>query len=454
MPFREDGAAARGGDTARPLPMRRAAMGYREPAMAPLELPSSPVPLATFHPRVTGAVRWQPTRALPQFPALSPSAGHASTPAPAECGVGLSLGNRHADPWAAVRVTILAVKPSSPAGFCGRLAIDDEILAVDEQSTEGMDAAQVSRLVRGPEGSLVRLALRKCNDRTYCEVYLMRAHLIPNDSARISPADGGLHGTNPGAGIGVTIVNGQLAGTWQARSVNLGGGAWLGSPDWSREGQDVSETCLRDGDVIWSVNRKPVRKIQKPQCALRGAPFTRVSLKIQRETQCWCVDFVRTQLLEVGPELDACIQYRQKLGDKLMHLVARFPEYRWHLSQQHGVELTPQPNCPQRLRANSDGNVSHAQTLSPTGCTLIPSMGLRGLGIEGGWQVSVLPLLPISALLSGLYSCNAFPCPLQNVCASCFAMCKPFRPPLAGCSPMGRCNRQRAPYFRVSIKVV
>lgn len=360
--------------------------------MAPLELPSSPVPLATFHPRATGAVRQQPTRVLPQRPPHLPSAGHSATPAP-ECGVGLSLGNRRADPWAAARVTILAVKPSSPAGFCGRLAIDDEILAVDEQNTDDMDAAQVSRLVRGPEGSLVRLALRKCTDRAYCEVYLMRATLVPNASTRISSAGGGLDGANSDAGIGVTIVNGQLAGTWQARTVKPGGGAWLGLPDWSNEGQDVSESCLRDGDVILSVNTKPVRKIQKPQSALKGTPFTRVSLEIQRDTQRWCVDVVRTQLLE-EPELDACIQYRAELGDKLKNLVVRFPEYRQNLSQPKTVELKPQPSRLQRLHTNSDENLSPSQTLSPNGGILLPGMGQSGIDHECGWQVPVRPPSP------------------------------------------------------------
>ena len=292
--------------------------------MVHLELPNSPVPLPKFH-RHGDAIRRQPARGpLPQSHSPDPGQAEASRAAP-HCGVGLSLSNRRNDPWANIRVRILAVKPRSPAGFCGRLALDDEVLAVNEQCTQGMDAAEVSRLVRGPEGSIVRLALRKCTDLTYFEVVLMRADILQKNSVLEDRPS--LDGS-----IGVTVVNGKIPGTWQAKYVKLGGGAWLGSPDWSREGQAANETCLLDGDVIWSVNDLPVRKIQKPQSALRGIPFTRVSLEIQREPQAMrrCVDIVRSQLLEDG-DLDACIEYRTNLGEILKCLVARFPQHPPHM---------------------------------------------------------------------------------------------------------------------------
>ena len=49
-----------------------------------------------------------------------------------------------------------------------------KVLAVDEQSTAGMSAAAVSQLVRGAEGSVLRLSLRKCTDGCFAEVFLMR----------------------------------------------------------------------------------------------------------------------------------------------------------------------------------------------------------------------------------------------------------------------------------------
>lgn len=158
-----------------PLPTCRAAAGY-DLEMPVLELPSSPVARSNVHPHAH-AVVLQPTRSLQL--AGDADMAHRGAELGQEgtlCGVGMSLADRPplAGRGSAERVVILDIKPRSPAAFCGRLAVGDDILAVDEQSTAGMSAAAVSQLVRGAEGSILRLSLRKCTDGTFAEVFLMR----------------------------------------------------------------------------------------------------------------------------------------------------------------------------------------------------------------------------------------------------------------------------------------
>jgi hypothetical protein len=156
------------------LPTCRAA-GYHV-EMAVLELPSSPVARSNVHPHAH-AVVLQPTRSL-QLAGDADMAHQRAEfgPEGTVCGVGISLADRPplAGRGGAERVVILDIKPRSPAAFCGRLAVGDDILAVGEQSTAGMSAAAVSQLVRGAEGSILRLSLRKYTDGTFAEVFLMR----------------------------------------------------------------------------------------------------------------------------------------------------------------------------------------------------------------------------------------------------------------------------------------
>ena len=158
-----------------PLPTCRAAAGYNV-ELAVLELPSSPVARSNVHPHAH-AVVLQPTRSL-QLAGDADMAHQRAEfgPEGTVCGVGISLADRPplAGRGGAERVVILDIKPRSPAAFCGRLAVGDDILAVGEQSTAGMSAAAVSQLVRGTEGSILRLSLRKYTDGTFAEVFLMR----------------------------------------------------------------------------------------------------------------------------------------------------------------------------------------------------------------------------------------------------------------------------------------
>jgi hypothetical protein len=146
----------------------------------------------------------------------------------------------------------------------------------------------------------------------------------------------GSDGTRDGS-IGVTIGKGQQPGTWQAKVVKPGGGAWLGSPDWSHEGRSLQRTRLETGDSILSVDNKPVRKFEKPQAALLGAPFSRVSLQIQRRGLSCCVDVIRTPLL-LGEDLEACAMYRFALGEKLQRLVSRDAIFRQHIHEESDCE--------------------------------------------------------------------------------------------------------------------
>ena len=137
--------------------------------------------------------------------------------------------------------------------------------------------------------------------------------------------------------IGVTIGKGQQPGTWQAKVVKPGGGAWLGSPDWSHEGRCLQRTRLETGDSILSVDNKPVRKFEKPQAALLGAPFSRVSLQIQRRGLSCCVDVIRTPLL-LGDDFETCALYRFALGEKLQRLVSRDAIFRQHIHEESDCE--------------------------------------------------------------------------------------------------------------------
>jgi hypothetical protein len=273
-------------------------------------------------------------------------------------GVGMSLANYvHTGRYKEaplVRVVICSIRPRTPAALCGRLAVGDEILEVDENSTEGMDASAVSNLVRGrTEGSVLRLFLRKgIDDATSFEVYLMRSsiHAVPSSPSQIALGMSGSEMVSSSSGnsdgtIGTTVANGQEPGTWLVKFVKPGGGAWLGFPDWSRKGCFEANTCLQDGDAILSVDGIPVCKIEKPQDVLRGVPFTRVSLQILRSGLSWCVDVIRTPLL-VGSEIEMCSQYKRILGDKLKQILAS-ENCRWQHYHDESALTSKQRNIPE-----------------------------------------------------------------------------------------------------------
>ena len=245
---------------------------------------------------------------------------------------------------------ILAMRPKSPAAVCGRLALDDEILRVDKTSTEYMDTASASKLVRTPKDSLLRLSLKKCTDGTVHEVYLLRANgersvflfflatasslcchgltiavTLIHDSGAWATARALIWGSDDAGGchadgsIGVTIVDGQKPGTWEAKIVKVGGGAWLG--DWSRQGRFDDSTRLEEGDIIVCVDGNPVHQIETPLSVLRGAPFTRVSLQIERWGKSVRVDAIRTPLL-TDEDIAVYERYWTILSDALNSFVA------------------------------------------------------------------------------------------------------------------------------------
>ncbi|MGH9442660.1 MAG: S41 family peptidase [Thermoanaerobaculia bacterium] len=92
-------------------------------------------------------------------------------------GVGISMQRREG------RITIMEVKPGTPAGKAG-LRAGDVITEIDGQPTEpSWDTPEVSSRVRGPKGSTVRLAVRRAGIAQPIRVTLVRGE-IPSSSVR------------------------------------------------------------------------------------------------------------------------------------------------------------------------------------------------------------------------------------------------------------------------------
>lgn len=73
-------------------------------------------------------------------------------------GIGVELGIRHD------RVTVVRVLDNNPAKEAGVLA-GDVIVAVNDQSTEGMDTSKVAERIRGQVGTTVKLTLLRSSDQ-------------------------------------------------------------------------------------------------------------------------------------------------------------------------------------------------------------------------------------------------------------------------------------------------
>ena len=92
-------------------------------------------------------------------------------------GVGISMQRRDG------RITIMEVKPGTPAGKAG-LQAGDIITEIDGQTPDdSWDTAQVSSRVRGPKGSTVRLTVRRAGVAEPVRVSLIRGE-IPSSSVR------------------------------------------------------------------------------------------------------------------------------------------------------------------------------------------------------------------------------------------------------------------------------
>ncbi len=102
-------------------------------------------------------------------------------------GVGAELGIRSDKP------TILRVLDDSPAKKAG-VRVGDIIVAVNDNGTNGLDASSVAEQIRGPEGTSVKLTLRR--DDKFVNLTITRAK-ISDPSVRWSVDDG----------VGVMIIS-------------------------------------------------------------------------------------------------------------------------------------------------------------------------------------------------------------------------------------------------------
>ncbi len=92
-------------------------------------------------------------------------------------GVGISMQRRDG------RITIMEVKPGTPAGKAG-LQAGDVITEIEGQPPDASwDTAEVSSRVRGPKGSTVRLTVRRAGVAEPIHVALIRGE-IPSSSVR------------------------------------------------------------------------------------------------------------------------------------------------------------------------------------------------------------------------------------------------------------------------------
>lgn len=104
------------------------------------------------------------------------------------------------------RVYIWAVFGRGPAAKAG-IREFDQVLAVDRQGVRGLTQEEVARRIRGPDGSAVRLTIRRPGRRNPLNVTVRRERVAaPSVSHRMHPNGIGyirLHSLGPGAGNAV-----------------------------------------------------------------------------------------------------------------------------------------------------------------------------------------------------------------------------------------------------------
>ncbi len=94
-------------------------------------------------------------------------------------GVGMEVGIRDDV------VTIIAPLPQSPAEKAGLLA-GDALIRIDEKSTEGMSIDEAVRLIRGEQGTQVKLTIFRKGDEEFQEITITRETInIPTSKTEI-----------------------------------------------------------------------------------------------------------------------------------------------------------------------------------------------------------------------------------------------------------------------------
>ena len=99
-------------------------------------------------------------------------------------GIGAEVGVRNG------LITIVAPILDTPAYEAG-LKTGDVILAIDGESTRGKELFEVINLIRGQQGTTVRLLVRKAKDGANEEVEIVRG-VIPLESVRLTMLVGGI----------------------------------------------------------------------------------------------------------------------------------------------------------------------------------------------------------------------------------------------------------------------
>lgn len=90
-------------------------------------------------------------------------------------GVGINIEG----PPAANRLTVISPIPGTPA-FRAGIQPGDVILAINGQSTEGLEASKATSIMRGPVGTKVRLLVRRANTLENLEIEIPRAEIEIN----------------------------------------------------------------------------------------------------------------------------------------------------------------------------------------------------------------------------------------------------------------------------------
>jgi len=95
-------------------------------------------------------------------------------------GVGMEVGMKDNI------LTVVSPLPDSPAKKAG-IRSGDKVLKIDDKSTAGLSTEEGVNLIRGPEGTIVRLTLSREKDKTF-EVSIKRAVItIPTIDTKILP---------------------------------------------------------------------------------------------------------------------------------------------------------------------------------------------------------------------------------------------------------------------------
>jgi hypothetical protein len=191
---------------------------------------------------------------------------------------------------------------------------------VDGASTASCGAPEVARMICGEPNSLVRIVYRKYGSKNTDSVWLVRTPM---------PVTGYLEQEEMGF-VGASVIaadrrfeHGSREGTgWLVDQIKEGGAAWLGGLSIGRViGRDqssIDDSALMLGDVIETVNGKPVVSINRADAGdqLKGRAYTRIKLGVIRAGVSVECEVVLAPLLK-GEAIDRAVDYRSEVQHAL-----------------------------------------------------------------------------------------------------------------------------------------